>query len=351
MSARSYTAICTLYNDSAGLLAGKPAGFPESVRSSSIRIVLALRKEDDPMTEWSTRVPNSSGSRPADDLTVGIVGLGAIGAGVAASLARRGRIPVVFDSRPDAVITTPGVAEPVSSAADLASKCDVVLVAVFDEAQVREVLLAPDGVLAGARPGLIVVILSTIAVSAVRESADLCARSGVHLLDCGVTPGDQAAHNAVVALVGGPDDIVSRAMPVLADFTRAVVHCGPVGSGMTLKIARNLVTYCTWVAVDEAATLAAGAGVEADTFLAAMHETEAKHPQPLKMLEVRNAIDKGTVEMSTERADNAVSVAAKDLDAAIRLGAAHGLSLPLTDAVKTMIRQVFVSDRTAADGG
>jgi 3-hydroxyisobutyrate dehydrogenase len=302
------------------------------------------------MAEWSTPEPNSSGPQPVDDLRVGIVGLGAIGAGVAVSLARRGRLPVVYDSRPDAAITTPGVAEPVTSAADLAGKCDVVLVAVFDEAQVREVLVASDGVLAGARPGLIVVILSTIAVSAVRELADLCGGSGVHLLDCGVTPGDQAPHNAVVALVGGPDDVVTRVMPVLNDFARAVVRCGPTGSGMTLKIARNLVTYCTWVAVDEAATLAAGAGIEADTFLSAMRETEAAHPQPLKMLEVRNAIDRGTLEMSAERANNAVSVAAKDLDAAIRLGAAHGLSLPLADTVKTMIRQVFVADRTAADG-
>lgn len=293
------------------------------------------------MTEWSTPEPNSSGSRPVGDLRVGIVGLGAIGAGVAVSLARRGRRPLVFDSRPDAAITTPGVAEPVSSAADLAGGCDVVLVAVFDEAQVREVLVASDGVLAGARPDLIVVILSTIAVSAVRELADLCGRSGVHLLDCGVTPGDQAPHNAVVALVGGPGDVVTRAMPVLDDFARAVVYCGPVGSGMTLKIARNLVTYCTWVAVDQALTLAVGAGVDADTFLAAMRETEAKHPQPLKMLEVRNAISAGRLTMSAERADNAVNVAAKDLDAAVRLAAARGLSLPLADAIKPMIRQVF----------
>jgi len=287
----------------------------------------------------------SSAEPPPDDIRVGIVGLGAIGIGVAASLARRGRTPLVFDRRADATISVSGLPDPESSAAELARKCDVVLVAVFDEAQVRDALTASDGVLSGARPGLVAVILSTIPVAAIQELADICARDGVGLLDCGVTPGDQAPFNEIVALVGGPDDVVGRAMPVLSDFARAVVHCGPRGTGMAVKIARNMVTYCTWAAVDEAAALAACAGVHTDVFLSAMRETEAKHPQVLKMLEVRNLIATEALALPTDRAENAVNVAAKDLEAATRLGAAHGLSLPLADATKPLMRRVFTPDR------
>ncbi len=296
------------------------------------------------------REENSAKSPPADDMQVGIVGLGAIGIGVATSLARRGRIPLVFDSRADATVGTSGLPDPESSAAELTRKCDVVLVAVFDEAQARDALTAPNGVLSGARPGLLVVILSTIPVAAVQELADICARSGVDLLDCGVTPGDQAAFNEVVALVGGADDVVARAMPVLGDFARAVVRCGPLGTGMAVKIARNLVTYCTWAAVDEAAELAAGAGVHSDIFLTAMRETEAKHPQPLKMLEVRNLMGTGTVPLAPERAENAVNVASKDLDAAIQLARAHGLSLPLAGATKPLMREVFTPKCATQNG-
>ncbi|MET0698890.1 MAG: NAD(P)-binding domain-containing protein, partial [Mycobacterium sp.] len=183
----------------------------------------------------------------------GVIGLGMIGGGVAVSLARRGRTPLVFDVRPDAADDLAGVPRQASSAADVARDSDVVLLAVVNAAQVREVLRADDGVLAGAHPGLIVVLLSTLAVPDVHELADECREFGVSLLDCGVTPGDQAANNGLVAMVGGDDCTVRRAMPVLDDFAKRVVHCGPLGAGMATKIARNVITYGTWRAVQEAA--------------------------------------------------------------------------------------------------
>lgn len=60
----------------------------------------------------------------------------------------------------------------------------------------------------------------------VREFATICADSGVVLLDCGVTPGDKAADNGMITMVGGEDEAVGHAKPVLADFAKEVVHCG-----------------------------------------------------------------------------------------------------------------------------
>lgn len=281
-----------------------------------------------------TRLANRSAS---DGLRVGVLGLGAIGLGVAQSLLRSGRAPVVCDRRVRAADPLNGAVAQASSAAELADTCDVVLVAVLDEFQVREAVTGPDGILAGARTGLIVVLLSTVAIPVVHDMADLCAARGVHLLDCGVTPGHEAPNNNLVGFVGGPNDVVARAMPVLEDFARAIVHCGPLGSGMTVKIARNVVSYCAWSAVDEAVNLATAAGIPAATLLAALSEADARHPQYLKNLEVRVS----EVDVPPDRIANALLVAAKDLSAATDLAKVHGLHLPLTELTKPLIRNVF----------
>jgi 3-hydroxyisobutyrate dehydrogenase-like beta-hydroxyacid dehydrogenase len=182
-----------------------------------------------------------------------------IGGGVAASLARSGRTPVVYDIRPEASDGLAGVPAPAESPAQVARDSDVVMLAVVDAEQARQVLFTDDGVLSAAHPGLIVVLLSTVAVPVVHELATKCAEKQVALLDCGVT---QAVPQGLVAMLGGDEATVATAMPVLSDFAKDVVHCGPLGAGMATKIARNVITYGTWRAVHEAATLVESAGVD-----------------------------------------------------------------------------------------
>ena len=288
----------------------------------------------------STGATPSPSADPAAStrLRPGVIGLGAIGRGVAISLARRGHLPSVFDLRPEAAAGLDGIACQESSAAEVARKSDVILVAALDEPQVHNALTKPDGILAGAHAGTIVVVLSTISVDAVHRFADVCVGGGVELLDCGVTPGDQAPNNGLVAFVGGSDAVVARAMPVLNGFARAVVHCGPIGTGMTVKIARNMISYCTWTVVDEAVDLAHAPGVDRDTMLAALRAADARDPQYLKMLEVRAS----GFEVSSERIDNALNTAAKDLDAATILADSYAVRLPLTEATKPLVREVFI---------
>lgn len=161
-----------------------------------------------------------------------------IGGGVAVSLARRGRIPAVYDIRPLAADALAGVPRPLGSPAEVARASDVVMIAVVNAEQAREVISGPEGLLEGAHRDLIVVLLSTVALPVVHELAEVCSSKQVGFLDCGVTPGDKAAENGMVAILGGDDAVVERALPVLSDWTKKVVHCGPLGAGMATKIAR-----------------------------------------------------------------------------------------------------------------
>ncbi|WP_369228631.1 NAD(P)-dependent oxidoreductase (plasmid) [Streptomyces sp. R39] len=259
-----------------------------------------------------------------------VIGLGMIGGGVAVSLARRGRVPVVYDIRPDAADHLAGVPAPLASPAEVARASDVVLVAVVDADQARTVLSGEQGLLSGARPGLVVVLLSTVAVPVVRELAETCAKAGVELLDCGVTPGDKAAENGLVAILGGAESTVERATPVLADFAKRVVHCGPLGAGMATKIARNVITYGTWRAVHEASTLAEAAGVDPAKLLTVIDAADPEGATLLSWQRMRLAGKPETRAMvpQVER------LLDKDLAAAQDLAGRVGVAVPLVDVAR-----------------
>ncbi|MCV7290732.1 NAD-binding protein [Mycolicibacterium wolinskyi] len=256
----------------------------------------------------------------------GVIGLGMIGGGVAVSLARSGRTPLVYDIRPEAAADLDGVPATEASPAEVARESDVVLIAVVDADQVRAVLNGSDGLLAGAHPGLIVVLLSTVAVPEVHALAEQCAAAGVALLDCGVTPGNLAAHNGLVAMVGGDDHTVRRAMPVLDDFAKKVVHCGPLGAGMATKIARNVVTYGTWRVMHEAAELASSAGVDPETLKTVIEEADPDGTTMFTLL--------GRTEGTKAFAPQILRLMDKDLAAAQELAAEGRVAVPVVDAVR-----------------
>lgn len=256
----------------------------------------------------------------------GVIGLGMIGGAVATSLARSGRISSVYDIRPDAADNLPGVPSPAASPADVARDSDVVLLAVVDADQARNVLFTDDGVLSHAHPGLIVVLLSTVAVPVVYELAERCAQSGVALLDCGVT---QAKPEGLVAMLGGDDVTVSTAMPVLADVA-TVVHCGPLGAGMATKIARNVITYGTWRAVHEAATLVESAGVDPHKLITVVEEADPEGTTLFSWLnnQLSAPDDIRTMVPQVRRLMD------KDLAAAQELAARSNIRVPLVDAAR-----------------
>ncbi|MGW1836420.1 NAD(P)-binding domain-containing protein [Streptomyces sp. NPDC002067] len=274
----------------------------------------------------------------AGQLRAGVVGLGMIGGGVAVSLARSGRTPVVHDIRPDAADMLDGVPAPLASPAEVARRSDVVMVAVVDAAQARDVICGESGLLAAARPDLTVVLLSTVGVPVVRELAAACEEAGAGFLDCGVTPGDKAAEHGMVAILGGAGGTVEQAMPVLRDWARKVVHCGPSGAGMATKIARNVVTYGSWRTVAEASALVEAAGVDLDALATVIDSADPEGATRLQLLRMKQD---GVPEPLLRQVENLM---VKDLSAAQELGAALGVDTPLVDVARKRARQTLGLD-------
>ena len=274
---------------------------------------------------------------PTSSARAGIVGLGMIGGGVGVSLATSGRPAVAtYDVRADAADGLEGVPAPAASPAAVAEAVDVVLVAVNTAAQAHDVLVGGQGLLAGARPGLVVVLLSTVSLEAVRDLAALCAEREVTLLDAGVTGGSVAAKNGLVTMVGGADDAVARVRPVLEDFSKNVIHCGPLGAGMATKLARNALTYAWWAAVRESTSLAKAAGVEPATLLEVLRTADAS-VSPTLHLELMAA----DYTIGPEQVDWALGLADKDLDAAQELAAEVGIEVPIADLVRARMGGVY----------
>ncbi|MCB5906399.1 NAD(P)-binding domain-containing protein [Streptomyces pinistramenti] len=268
----------------------------------------------------------------------GVVGLGMIGGGVAVSLVRSGRAAVVHDVRPDAADALAGVPAPLASPAEVARRSDVVMVAVVNAAQAREVICGENGLLAAAHPNLTVVLLSTVGLPTVHELAAACEAVGVGFLDCGVTPGDKAAEHGMVAVLGGADVVVERAMPVLRDWAKKVVHCGPSGAGMATKIARNVITYGSWRTVAEASALVEAAGVDVDALATVIESADPKGATLLQLLHMKQD---GVSEPLLRQVENLM---VKDLAAAQELGAEFGVRTPLVDVARERARQTLGLD-------
>jgi 3-hydroxyisobutyrate dehydrogenase len=276
--------------------------------------------------------------------SVGVIGLGDIGGGVASGVARAGLDLVVCDVRRESTDRFADRARVVSRPDEVAALVDVVVVAVVTDEQVVDVLAGPSGVLAKARPGSIVIVLSTVAPSTLARVAELAAGCGVDVVDCGVSGGPQAsAEGALVAMVGGRDDVVARLAPVLAAFTSLVVHMGPLGAGLRAKLARNIVQYGSWLAAYEAQVLAEAAGIELSKLAEVIRASDA-HIGGASRLMFRATVapfspddDAGLVgAMAT-----AAALAHKDLRGALELAESLGVALPLAAMTEARADALF----------
>ena len=193
---------------------------------------------------------------------VGVIGLGSMGKAVATRLSVAGWPLAVYDVRPEAAGDLPAGTVVATAPRQVAEVANVVLIVVVDEPQVREVLWGPGGLMEAAREDHCVVVLSTIGIPAVLDIAGTLAKAGVTLFDCGVTGGSVAAVKGVVSMVGGDPDALERIRPVLDGFSSRVFHMGPLGAGMTTKLVRNVISYCSWHVVYQAGRLAEQSGVD-----------------------------------------------------------------------------------------
>lgn len=197
-------------------------------------------------------------------LRAGVVGLGAMGGGAAVCLARTERPLSVYDVNPEAVLKWDGgdkVPAIEKNCAEVARKSDVIIVLVVTAEQVWAVLNGPEGLLAAAHPGMVIVIGSTISLEELSKMREATAKAGATLVDCGVTcPPHEHTKKRIVGMVGAEPEVFYRIKEVLDDFTQKVFLMGPPGAGMLTKIVRNMMFYASWRAAHEARVLADSLG-------------------------------------------------------------------------------------------
>ncbi|KAA5604146.1 3-hydroxyisobutyrate dehydrogenase [Roseospira marina] len=204
--------------------------------------------------------------------TIGFIGLGNMGAPMAANLVKAGHTVRGFDMDPNAVARAAeaGVGT-AASVADAVSGAAIVITMLPMGRHVRAVLTGEDegsssnggGAFAAAAPGTLFIDCSTIDVETARALAATADAAGLSMLDAPVSGGVPGAEAATLALmVGGPDDAFRRAEPVLAAMGRAVIHTGPAGNGQAAKICNNMMAGIQMLGVAEAFTLADRLGLD-----------------------------------------------------------------------------------------
>lgn len=266
------------------------------------------------------------------DLRVGVVGLGAIGGNVARVLHESGFAVVGYDVSRTRLEEAAPFITPAASPAEVSAQAHLVLIAVFDEEQVRDVLAGEQSILHARRPAPVVAILSTISLRAVRWANAVAAPHEVAVLDCMVTGGPQLAeHGTIVVFAGGEEAVLESVRPVLEAFADPLLLMGPSGAGAQAKLARNVIYYGTWFAAWEGARLAQACGLDLDKLIEAVRVSDRWTGGTMSLLadyEIGpRPVDRAD-ESKLEIARHLCRVASKDLHAAIELGAEQGIALP-----------------------
>jgi 3-hydroxyisobutyrate dehydrogenase len=153
----------------------------------------------------------------------------------------------------------------------VARDADVVFSMVGYPADVREVILGEDGVMLAARPGLVIIDMSTSEPSLAHEIEELAGRNGATSLDAPVSGGDVGARNATLSImVGGDAEVVAKVRPLLEVMGKTIIHLGPAGAGQHTKMVNQTLIASAMVGVCEALLYAYRAGLELETVLEAV---------------------------------------------------------------------------------
>jgi 3-hydroxyisobutyrate dehydrogenase-like beta-hydroxyacid dehydrogenase len=203
---------------------------------------------------------------------VGFIGVGRMGRPMSGHILAAGFALTAYDPVAEALAATAALgAAAAGSAREVAAASDVVFVmpGFFDE--VEAAICGPDGVLAGAAAGAIVVVASTITPAQAKTLAARCAERGVRFVDAPVCQGERGAVEAyLVWLVGGADADVEAVRPVMEPCGREVFHLGDVGAGMVGKAMNNMLLWAALVADHEALAIAESHGVTKERLIPAL---------------------------------------------------------------------------------
>lgn len=266
---------------------------------------------------------------------VGFIGLGSMGGRMARRVADAGFPLAVWSRTASKAREFDGTGVTIApTARELAAQSDVVFSILTDDAAVESVYLGNDGVVAAARPGTVLVDVSTILpATATRIDAAAAAR-GVLTLDAAVsgsTP--QAEQGALVFFVGGDEALFARCKPLFESMGQNVLHMGPIGHGKATKLSVNLLLGVNMQALAEAVALGEKAGLDRSRLIDVLGQLSVVAPAyKAKLQNARN---------NAYPPAFALPLMCKDLDLVTRRAAELSAPLPATAAA----HQVFLAER------
>ncbi|WP_454689821.1 NAD(P)-dependent oxidoreductase [Achromobacter aloeverae] len=201
--------------------------------------------------------------------SIGVIGLGNMGRGMALTLGRGGFAVTGTDASAAAraSVAAEGV-KTVDTIEEVVQAADIVILSLPTAAIVAEVVAGPGGIIANAKPGLLVIDTSTSHPETTRRLAAQLEAAGMRMMDAPVSGGPKGAREGTMAMViGASDEDLARAMPVLEAMSGKRVHVGGVGAGHVAKIANNLFTASHLIVAAEITRMAARAGVPTEALL------------------------------------------------------------------------------------
>ena len=275
--------------------------------------------------------------------TIGFIGLGIMGRPMAKNLIKAG-YPLVVHSRsrgPVDELVKAG-AKAASSPKDVASQCDVLITMLPNSPDVEQVALGKDGIIEGARNGLIFVDMSTISPIVSQKVGKALAAKGVKMLDAPVSGGEKGATDAALSImVGGDKTTFDAVLPIFQAMGRTITLLGPLGFGGFTKLANQIIVAVNLTALAEALTLGKKAGLDRELLLTALAGGLAGS----KCLEQK----KPNYIAGTYNPGFKIDLHFKDLGLIMESAHSLGVPLPTTAVVQELFNAMRVKGRGGLD--
>jgi 2-hydroxy-3-oxopropionate reductase len=278
-------------------------------------------------------------------MRIGFIGLGIMGKPMAKNLLKAGHTLVVYDivDAPVKELVAAG-ATAGSSPKDVAARNDLIITMLPNSPHVKKAVLGEGGVIEGAKPGSVLVDMSSIAPLASREVAAELAKKGIEMLDAPVSGGEPKAIDGTLAImVGGKEAIFEKVKEVLLKMGASAVLCGDIGAGNVTKLANQIIVALNIAAMSEAFVLATKAGVDPERVfnaikggLAGSTVLNAKAPMVLE---------------GNYKPGFRIELHIKDLQNALDTAHEIGTPIPLTSQIMEIMQALKVDGKQTDDHG
>jgi len=208
-------------------------------------------------------------------MNIGFIGIGTMGKPMATNLLKAGYELTINDVNSDAMADLKQLgAQTAANPREVAENSEIVLTSLPTPQIVEKVVCGPDGILAGAKEGLIFVDLSTVTPETIRKISSAGESQGVRVLDAPVSGGEAGAKaGTLTIMVGGEKDVYETCRPIFDVLGKKIYHVGKIGSGQAVKLINQLLFGINVAAVSEALVLGTKAGINPETLFNILSES------------------------------------------------------------------------------